>query len=182
MFGTIDKLKIVLYVTWVWAWTGLYITKMLETGFKLILLMPNSWLAIPASMCQDIETKTKKKISVLHATTTAGNVTNKFKLFLKYYWEQSTNESAFDANGFSMRKAREFLNCSLLYCSYIISDPAGTIPAKIFLKNVRYIMLHHVDGQTSTSDNDNVFLDHITFENEPVTDISLRLSDLELDT
>lgn len=170
----IDKLKVVFYVTWLWAWTGLYVTKIFECVFKTILTMPDSWLSVPATLCKTIETTQNKKIQILNAMTEGGEVTNKLKIFLRYYWEQSDSGSAFDVNGFSMDKLSEYLNCSLLFCSYIISSNDQPIEPATFLSNVRRVLIENENSTIFVStindrtDRQEVFLGHVNFDDEEV--------------
>lgn len=170
-----NKLTIILYITWAWAWTSFYIARAFETSLRILLSMPNSWLAIPASLCSSVENTKKEKINVLSAHGPRGDMTNKFKLFLKYYWEHANEESAFDSNGFSMNKARVILNCSLLYCSYVVSN--STIPVDAFMKNVRRIMF---DNDNQTVNGEQVVLAHANF-GETINNLAdLDLADLDL--
>jgi len=183
---SIDKLSVVLYVTWLWAWAGLYITKVFETFFKVILAMPDSWLSIPANMCNKIQTTQRKRINILNAATENGQITNRFKLFLKYYWEKASGDTAFDVNGFSMDKASEFLNCSLLYCSYVISN-GEDMPIEEFMNNVKRAFIVRDNGvtamsyETDMSDRERVPLGHVNFDDEAVQEpVMDYLNDLDL--
>jgi hypothetical protein len=185
---SVDKITIILYTTWLWAWTGLYLTKIFEFVFKLILSMPNSWLAIPAVMCDEITTTQKKKIQIINAQDENGDITNKIKLFLRYCWEYG-DEGAFDANGFSMPKATEFLNCSLLYISYILTNPDASLKPETFFKDIQQFLVDlDSSGNTSVSkkedlsDRHTVFMGHVTLDDVELTDEPLDMSIMDLDT
>jgi hypothetical protein len=187
-FIPVDKIAIILYVTWLWAWAGLYVTKIFEFGFKLILSMPNSWLTVPAVMCDEMTTTQKKKIQVLHACNENGDITNKIKLFLRYCWEHG-DDGAFDVNGFSMPKASKFLNCSLLYISYILTNPDASVEPETFFKDIQQFLIEldstgnaFVTKEEDLSDRHPVFMGHVTLDDVDLIDEPLDMSIMGLDT
>ncbi len=125
-FKLIDKVRVAMFITWLWALAGLYTTKVFESFFRLILKMPDNWLAMPQS-----STNTPVGVRILTASDGQRDITNKFKLFLRYYWEKD------DAGGgFSFQSLQRLMNCSMLYCSYLLTDKNGSISPDAFWQNV----------------------------------------------
>ena len=120
-----------MFVTWCWALLGLWITKLLEAIFKTLLKMPNSWLSSDLS---------PPGIRILSASDGKQDITNRFKLFLKFYWEN-------DVEGFSFASLQRLLNCSALYCSYLLTNKDGSISPETFWKNVNRFLVS-MDGDT----------------------------------
>ena len=137
---TVDKVRVALFVTWMWALFGLYTAKAFEAFFKLILKMPDSWLYVAAPTTQRINDTNHVKIVAAHDGTS--DVTNKFKLFLKYYWEADELNG-----GFSFNSLHKLLNCSMLYCSYLMTDKTGTITPEKFWKNVDKFLVEMRDDK-----------------------------------
>jgi hypothetical protein len=184
---TVDKLKVAIYVTWAWAYIGLYFTKIVEVIFKLILSIPNSWLTGPVILCKNITTTQNKKVNILNAYTDKEEITNKLKLFLQYYWENGGNGNAHDKNGFSMTKLTELLNCSLLYCSYILSNDSDDILPETFFQNIqRYLIekdsenICYMSNEKNMSDRREIFLGHVSFDDEELINQDINLDDMEL--
>lgn len=117
-----SKINLVLGVTWVWAKTGLLLTKIFERGFKMVLQMPDSWLSIPADYTKKIKTLKGDIVHVYAAASERGMITNKLKLFLQFYWESLDGDIPF----FDFAKFSKLLNCSMLYCCYILIEANGT--------------------------------------------------------
>jgi len=144
--NVVDKVRIVLFVTWVWALAGLYVTKAFESFFKLILKMPDNWLSMAAPTSQRINQNESVRIVAAHDGKS--DITNKFKLFLKYYWEDSDLN-----NGFSFDSFHKLLNCSMLYCSYLMTDKNGAITPERFWRNVDKFLVELRDDKCVKYDN-----------------------------
>lgn len=177
----IDKMKILLFVTRIWAISGIYLTKIIEYIFKIILGLPDCLLNVPANLCKNVKTTQNKKINIVNAYTENGNITNKMKLFLRYCWETGGNGSAFDNNGFSMEKASQLLNCSILYFSYILTQDNTQISPEKYINNITKKIIKF-DRQTRATNiieqnnKTNVYLGHISLdepEPEPELDYDL---------
>jgi hypothetical protein len=132
-FQAFDKVRVALFVTWVWALFGLYMTKIFEGFFKLLLKLPDS--VIPST------DTSKLNVKVINASDGKKDITNKFKLFLKYYWEQDE-----DGGGFSFDSLTRLLNCSMLYCSYLLTDKSGDVDPNKFWQNVNRFLVSFEDG------------------------------------
>lgn len=164
-----EKIRVILFVTWVWAWVGLKITKMFELAFRLVLAMPNNWLKIPQG---DITNTAGKKISILNAYSESGDdITNKLRLFLRWYWEKGGDASAHDSNGFDFKYLAKMVNCSMLYCSYILADADGKIDPNTFWRDIhRFIIEQDAEGKCyrytkpDLSDKQTLFLRHVDFD------------------
>ncbi len=125
-FKLIDKVRIAMFITWLWALAGLYTTKVFESFFRLILKMPDNWLAVPC-----IIPNSPTGVQILTASDGQRDITNKFKLFLKYYWEKDESGGAF-----SFQSLHRLMNCSMLYCSYLLTNKDGSISPDTFWQNV----------------------------------------------
>lgn len=142
----IDKVKVALYVTWLWAFFGLYTTKAFETFFTALLSMPDNWLEMPAAcLSPKIENTLGKKIKILSAYTESGDITNKLKLFLKFYWEKAPNNGN-SKHGFDFGHLKRLLNCSMLYCCYLLTDEANHIEPEQFWNNINKFFVDIADN------------------------------------
>ncbi len=130
----VDKMQAALFITWVCAWFGLYMSKIFERLFKIILSMPDSWLGGPAGIICPPKNKQGANINILNARTEHGSITNKLKLFLKFYWEKE--DHAFDFANLS-----KMLNCSMLYCCYLLSASPNEMTPDEFFNNVNRFLV-----------------------------------------
>lgn len=124
---TFDKVDIALKVTKAWAYAGLYTTKILETFFMAILVIPDKWLEIPGNLVSQVSNTAGEKIQILSANSDMGDITNKLKLFLRFYWEKGGPASSSEYNGFDFLEFKKLLKSSMLYCCYLIADKASTL-------------------------------------------------------
>jgi len=131
-FKMIDKVRVAMFVTWLWALFGLYTAKAFESFFSMLLKMPDSCLS--NSYAPD-------GIKILHASDGTRDITNKFRLFLKYCWEKDEQ-----GDGFSFAKLQRLLNCSMLYCSYLLTDKNGTVNPDKFWQNVNRFLVELQDN------------------------------------
>jgi len=153
-----NKLKIILFITWIWAWTALQLTKIFELVFRLLMIFPSQLLAlIPTVAPKHTNGNT---INIIRAHNEYGDITNKFRLFLTWYWEHGSDDKAFDTNGFEFRKFAKLLNCSLLYCSYLITDKTSHTSPDTFWNDVKrfLVYMNNNDGRyyQSNMEKDNV--------------------------
>jgi hypothetical protein len=149
---------------------GLKITKIFELLFRIVLSIPNQWLLIPD---KDFNTaEGNSKIKILNAYNETGEITNKLKLFLRWYWENGGEDKAHETNGFDFRRYTDMLNSSLLYCSYLITDSAGNVNPDTFWNDVKRFMAEKQDNkynvrfmQDGKEDvKKNLYLGHIDFQ------------------
>lgn len=178
LINIVDKAKLVLTITWLWAMVGLYITKLFEQIFLLILKTPDNWLGIPANVISPVKNSMGKNIHIISASTDKGNITNKFKLFLKFYWETINTET----HSFDFANLTRLLNCSMLYCCYLLNDDNNVDPAT-FLNNVNKFLIECKENTYVRRNNDDdttfpLLFRRVEFEgnNAPVYDLD---SDLE---
>lgn len=182
--ASINKVQIILYVTWMWAWVGLYTAKTFEYIFKMILTVPDDWLFPLNSIVKDIKTTDKKPIQILNAFKENGEeITNKLKLFLHYYWTEAMADSAHDQNGFDFRKFSALVQTPLMFCSYIVKDTLdkvnnNTLNTKsnntfdILLNDVHRIFVTRqgkksfISHMPNLSEQEGLFLNHFTFDTE----------------
>jgi hypothetical protein len=128
----IDKVRVAMFVTWLWALVGLYVTKAFEEFFKVLMKMPDKWLF----------NNGPPKVKILGASDGKRDITNKLRLFLKYYWESDDGDITFSFNDLN-----RLLNCSILYCSYLLTDASGDIAPENFWKNVNRFLIEMKDGR-----------------------------------
>lgn len=145
----IDKIRIAMFVTWLWALVGLYTTKIFETFFRILLHMPDNWLT---------NSYEPEGLKILHASNGQKNITNKFRLFLKYYWE--TDEQG---SGFNFASLQRLLNCSMLYCSYLLTNKDGTINPDRFCQNINRFLVEIQDGTTVQRTTPNADAEEVPF-------------------
>lgn len=131
----IDKVRIVFFVTWLQSVITLYTAKLFETVLKLVLKLPDNWLAVPVAQLP-------QNIKILSAFNGNNDVTNKFKLFLRYYCDKELKEG-----GFSFHSLQRLMNCSMLYCSYLLTDKNGNITPDKFWQNVDKFLVQLEDNQ-----------------------------------
>jgi hypothetical protein len=168
-----DKLRVALFVTWMWAKAGLLVTKSFEQMFKNILRMPDNWLALPIN---DVKNTTGKNVKILLATDGKTNITNKLKLFMKLYWEQGGPNDACETNGFDFAKYSKILNCSMLYCCYLLTDKDGNINPEEFWKSANKFLVEQTDKKCvryknhSRVDVDELYLRNVDFEENTISD------------
>lgn len=133
-----DKLYIILYVTRLWALSGIYVARMFEYLFRQMLKLPDGFFALQYGSVKNTQ---GKQIDILYAHDGTKNITNKFKLFLKLYFEKGGLDSANDTNGFDFRNFSNALGCSMLYCCYLLNDKGATIHPDEFLTNIKKFMI-----------------------------------------
>lgn len=133
-FQGINSTKILLSAIWATAWIGLKITKSLEFIFYAILLLPDKFFKCVGN--PKIKNNNDKDIEILKATDIRGkNITNKFKLFLHYYWENNKDkfDAIHDTNGFDFNKFYDLLGSAFLCCSYMLKDSMTYEPKKFHI-------------------------------------------------
>lgn len=168
-----DKVAIALIVTKFWAFIGLKITRIFEAIFKLILSMPDKSLMIPASVLAAPYTTNGSVIKIITAYTTEKNklvdCTNKFKLFLKFYWDKYNKESTHTTSGFDFADLKRMLNCSVLYCGFVLVNGDNSVTPEQFWNNYNTFMIKSEGSRcTKTSDGQirNLLLGHVDFEKD----------------
>lgn len=173
----IDIVKSVLVVTWWYAYFGLQLTKIFELLFKLILTMPDSWVKIIADQSKLPLTSSGKQVHIVHAANEHRIITNKLRLFLRWYWEHGGDDKSVDTNGFNFSNYSRLLNCSFLYCSYLLTN--GDIQPEKFFNDVQQFIVAN-NEETSTEGNmqyykssdlsgrtkEELFMGHVDFESE----------------
>ncbi len=131
----IDKIRIVLAVTYFWAYVGYIISRIFMFLFMILMKLPDICFKVPEYFLY-IENSYNEKISILEAKTETKNITNKFKLFLKLQME-----NAFDKKGIDFRDFITIFGSSILYCYYAISDESHFI--KVEKIDDKYIQTKH---------------------------------------
>lgn len=175
---TVDKVKIALSVTWVWAYAGLYVTKAFEAFFMSILKMPDKWLAFPVG---DVTNSAGQKVKILSAKSGKTDITNKLKLFLKLYWEKGGVNDANATNGFDFAKLAKMLNISMMYCCYLLTDANGDIQPEQFWNSVNSFLVEQTKSgdcyrsmAADLSDRAKLWLRNVDFEGHNTRKIPLR--------
>jgi hypothetical protein len=123
----VDKLQLILFVTWLWVYIGLIVTKILEKMLKVLLKLPDTLLNIPLSK---VESTNGDNINIISAVSNDGEVTNKLKLLLRLYWQKGGDEQVSEENGIDCQKIFDLLKCSVIYICYFLEEknkqPANT--------------------------------------------------------
>ncbi len=137
----VDKVRIAMFVTWLWALFGLYTAKAFESFFRLLLKMPDNWL---------VSVQPVNGVKIVSAHDGQRDITNKFKLFLKFYWEQDEDNTDLSNGGFSFASLQRLLNCSMLYCSYLLTDKDGSVDPERFWQNMNRFLVSLKESNPDT--------------------------------
>lgn len=181
-FHLIDKVRIALFVTWLWALIGFHVSQTFSKFFSFIMQMPDEWLAGPASYTTSPKTASGKTIKIISASNGTSDMTNKLKLFLNFYWEEAGKESANSQNGFDFSHLAKALGCSVLYCSYILTNKDSEIDFKEFYSNIQRFLIWQKAGRFVKSVNPDLSdlvslpMRHASFD-EPTTTETLALDE-----
>ncbi len=133
----IDLIKLVLTFTWYWAYIGVKLAKLFEFFFMVILYLPDYLYLLDAN----IKNSRDEKIKIIYARTDYGEITNKMKFFLRWYWENINEESIHETNGFDITELTKLFNCSMLYCSYLLIKKDEKLTPELFLTNIKSILI-----------------------------------------
>ena len=139
----VDKMHLLFMAACAWAYVGLQMTKIFEFFFKLLLKMPDKWVGVLPT--GTIKNDQGEHVIVRHASTGTKNITNKFKLFLKYYWEKDQ-----EGGHFSYKQLHRLLNCSMLFCSYLLTDTEGNITPEKFFQSAKQFFISTKQGSTDS--------------------------------
>lgn len=141
----IDLLKLVLTFTWYWAYLGIKLTKLFELFFMVILYLPDQIYFAENIRQPNIKNSRNEKIKIIYARNNYGEITNKMKFFLRWYWENVNDESIHENNGFDMTQLTKLFNCSMLYCSYLLIKNDDKLTPEMFLNNMKSILITNED-------------------------------------
>lgn len=111
----INKLQLVLFATWIISYIGLQMSKLFSMMFKLLFMLPDRLLSF-SSMFDPFKLL-EGELKIINATVQnnekLSDITNKFKLFIKFYA---------DNNGkFNMQDLTNFIQCAIFYIVYSIN-------------------------------------------------------------
>jgi hypothetical protein len=134
----VSKVQLVLYFTWAWAYCNVVVSKLFEQSIKLVMKLPDKWLQLTHYLNKPI-TSNNQRINILEARNENENCTNKFKLFLRCYWEQKSQNGLQD--GFNYKTMANILNATVLYCTYQIIENAP-IPAEKLCETIHKIFVY----------------------------------------
>lgn len=178
----IDKVKIALHITWLWAWTGLYMAKAFSKAFSILLHMPNDWLSPIAP--DTLTTSNNKQLRILNAYGINGDdITNKVKLLFMAYWENAHSASVHKTDGFDFRKFIKFIESPVMFCSYLISEKNINLTLNYVMDNVQRIFVDkdgrrtYISRQSDLSDRKATILNHVNFT-EIIEDNNDEIDDL----
>lgn len=138
-----DKIKVFMFITYCWALCGLYMTRLFETFFRMILKMPDSWFYCFALNCEHIK--------ILSAHDGKNDVLNKFKLFLKCFYHNS-GISKIDGS-FNFYIMKRLFDTSMIYCSYMIISDKYKIQQAEFLDDIKRFLVVEENGTCYKYDN-----------------------------
>lgn len=126
-----NKTDITLFITICMVKLSYLATRVFEFIFKCILSLPNSILA-PVSY----QIPSDFNIKIIAAVSEYGDITNKFKLFLRYYLTKIEEEE-----GFSIKSFNKLLSTTLLYCCYTFDNPNDEMRPDQFIYNYHYLFI-----------------------------------------
>ncbi len=165
-----DRVRFIMYFTWVWAWVNLKIINVLYLFYSVLLHAPNKLLNLYDGCF--ITTTQGKKIQIMAAFNEhAEEITGKFKLFLKAFWEHAGETH--QTNGFDFRKFKKLTGENFLYCIYSLIDSGAELQRRIVTsrENVRGNMY-----DCNLERNKSIFLNHVYFDDEELPEEEIDLS------
>lgn len=148
----IDTVTVVLYVTKLWALSAWYASRAFEFLFMCMMGMPESILKMLAGLTPVIKNSHGENIKIIRANNGRTNITEKFKLFLAFYWTQGDEFGCLSAANFDFAKFKKLLNTSLLYCCYLLHDDNGVDPDKFVSQIHRLFVEMKTDECRQVSD------------------------------
>jgi hypothetical protein len=131
-------IKLLLFVFYVQSYVCYKLLKLFEKCLLLFLQIPNDYLAYFSTFSKIVDTK-GNPIKIINVITEHGDITNKLKIFLLFYYELACDENATDNNGFSFIKLQQFISCSMLYCSYVVMYP--TEDPSTFIEKLKHFQI-----------------------------------------
>lgn len=143
------KIETIFFTTKCLAYISLYYLKFIELVLRLVLKLPNSTFSYVTN-CRPIINNLGEKISLICAKNEYGDITDKFRLFLKIYFERATVETPFDDDGFDVSVLHRLLDCGATF--FAITDQ----------KEIKYITTHKLNNSTNYS----AFEEKIKFDEE----------------
>jgi len=156
-----NKLTIILAVSYVWASMGLYISRMFEWMFSIVLKVPSKYL--PASTYELINSE-GKYVEISRVTALPYNIdlTNNLKLFLKFY-AMTAEDGFMEQAGFEMKRAANLLGCTAMFITYILQD--ATVDES-FTTVKSFLVTLTNEGTTKTQENITTVLpfSHVHFD------------------
>jgi len=118
---SIDLLSIALKVVWLYSWTILKCSQVLELLFRKLIHVNNG--NISKCLIPIIKNTNGNIIKIVDCFNEAKTVNvNKFLLFLRYYWNDCKKNTDYDFNHFDFRQFIRFFGDTVFYCSYILTD------------------------------------------------------------
>lgn len=134
--------RLVLSATYYWVRLSIWSVRFLTAVLGSLLELPENLIALLDWLPdKHVKTTDGKKINIINAFNENGCITNKFKLFLKVYWTEGGEDQLFDYNGVDMSKFAQLLNCSMLYCSYLLTEENKEISPSEFLNKVKNVFV-----------------------------------------
>lgn len=161
---TPELIRAFMFMTWLYAWIGYQMTKLCEAAFKLILKMPDHWFSLSWKAPMNTE---GQQIHILAAHNGREFITNRLKLFLRFYWEENT---FVDKNGFDFTKLQDLLECSMIYvCYLLVQKKDSNIKPQEFMNQTRQFLLEMRDGRCVKTQGDTVekcLFNYVHFDNQ----------------
>lgn len=129
-----------------------------------LMKIPDQFLVVPIKSVTNTD---GKEINILYAHNGNSDITNKFKLFLRCYWEKGGLDS-YDSNGFDFRKISNLLGCSMLYCCYLLDDKKVEMSPEKFLNNIKLFMVEQQENgncyRTINNKKKKLLMRHVDFD------------------
>ncbi len=167
-----DRVRFIMYFTWVWAWVNLKVINALGFFYSLLLHAPNRLLNLYDGAF--IKTTQGKEIKIIAAfNEKAENITGKFKLFLSNFWELAGD--AHYTNGFDFRKFKKLTGENLLYFIYTLMDNGNITEFQRRLVSSRETVRGNV-YDCNTDEDFSIFLNHVNFDDEKIPEEEIDLS------
>ena len=128
--------------TYYWAKLSIWSMRFFTAVLCSLLELPENFIALLDWLPdKHVKTSSGKKVNIINAWNENGCITNKFKLFLKVYWSEGGEDQLFNYNGVDMSKFAQLLNCSMLYCSYLLTDDKEELSPSEFLHRVKNVFV-----------------------------------------
>ena len=118
-----NAIRMIMCLVWLYSWALFQFAKATEFFFRNLIRFPEQLFIFVDTLCSQPKNTNDKNIHVLSAFNETGDITNRFKLFLWKYW--NTSREVHDENGVDISKFIKLFNCTMLYCSYLLTDPSN---------------------------------------------------------
>ncbi len=166
-FNNINKFKILLAITFAWAYISVLFSNMFMKMLKCMMYIPDKYISI-FLLKNEPYNSNGKRVNILDVRSDKEILTNKLKLFVQCYWKRGGGESAFDNNGFNIREFGKMVGASVFYCTYLLSDKSHKMTPEEFLNSINQVIFTSDDGtyykKINKNGNTDVLLGHVDLD------------------